>query len=78
MKAAAIKKAEGEAAGIKMISQALSSESGSSAAQQRLAEQYISEYAQMTKNANTIIVPDKPNDVSSVLATAMAIGKMNS
>merc|ERR1711998_337125 len=75
MKAAAIKKAEGEAAGIKKISDALSSEAGASAAQQRLAEQYISQYAEMSKNANTIIVPDKPNDISGVLATAMTIGK---
>lgn len=75
MKAAAIKKAEGEAQGIKMISDALSSESGASAAQQRLAEQYISQYAEMSKNANTIIVPDKPNDISGVLATAMSISK---
>jgi len=76
MKAAAIKKAEGEAEGIKMISDALSSESGATAAQQRLAEKYISQYADMSKNAKTIIVPDKPNDVSSVLATAMAVGKI--
>ena len=41
MKAAAIKKAEGEAEGIKMISDALSSDSGATAAQQRLAEVYI-------------------------------------
>jgi len=75
MKAAAIKKAEGEAEGIKKISDALSSETGASAAQQRLAEQYISQYADMSKNANTIIVPDKPNDISGVLATAMAVGK---
>ena len=75
MKAAAIKKAEGEAEGIKKISDALSSEAGASAAQQRLSEQYISQYAEMSKNANTIIVPDKPNDISGVLATAMTIGK---
>jgi len=75
MKAAAIKKAEGEAQGIKIISDALSTKTGAVAAQQRLAEQYISQYAEMSKNANTIIVPDNPNDVAGVLATAMSISK---
>ena len=56
------------------ISDTLSSGAGASAAQQRLAEQYISQYADMSKNANTIIVPDKPNDISGI-ATAMAVGK---
>ena len=31
--------------------------------------------AEMAKQANMIIVPDKPNDISGVLATAMAVGQ---
>ena len=54
---------------------ALNSNGGSAAAQQRLAESYMESTASMANNAKVIIVPDKPNDVSAVLATAMTVGK---
>ena len=41
----------------------------------RLAEQYVGELAAMAKNSNMLIVPDKPNDITGVLATAMSLGK---
>ena len=41
---------------------------------QRLAEQYIDNIGDMAKNAKLIIVPDKPNDISSVLTTALGVG----
>ena len=42
---------------------------------ERLAEQYVGELAAMAKNSNMLIVPDKPNDITGVLATAMSLGK---
>ena len=44
------------------------------AAQQRLAEQYTISISNMAKDSNVIIVPDKPSDVSSVMASAFAVG----
>ena len=40
---------------------------------QRLAEAYIKEIPAIAKQARMIVVPDKPNDVAGVVATAMAI-----
>ena len=74
-KQAAILAAEGEAEGISKVAAALNSNGGSAAAQQRLAESYMESTASMANKAKVIIVPDKPNDVSAVLATAMAVGK---
>lgn len=74
-KQAAILTAEGEAEGIRKVAEALSSTDGAAAAQQRLAESYMESTAMMANNANVIIVPDKPNDVSAILANAMALGK---
>ena len=74
-KHAAILTAEGEAEGIRKVAQALNSNGGSAAAQQRLAENYMQSTSQLANNAKVIIVPDKPNDVNSILASAMAVGK---
>ena len=40
---------------------------------QRLAEKYVGELAEMAKNSNMMIVPDRPNDLSAVVATAMGL-----
>ena len=31
----------------------------------------------VAKQSNMVIVPDRPNDISAVIATAMAVGKMD-
>jgi regulator of protease activity HflC (stomatin/prohibitin superfamily) len=72
-KDAAILKAEGEAEGIKIVSEAIGSPGGASAMQQQLAIQYLEQFGNMTAKANTIIIPDNPTDVNGVLATAMAL-----
>jgi len=69
-----IRKAEGEAEGIRLVGEALASESGSAAAQQRLAEQYVAKFSEMARESNLIIVPDKPNDITGVIASAMSVG----
>lgn len=40
---------------------------------QRLAEKYVGELAEMAKNSNMMIVPDRPNDLSAVVATALGL-----
>ena len=40
---------------------------------QQLAEKYVGELAEMAKQSKLVIVPDRPNDVSGVLATAMGV-----
>lgn len=73
-KHASILRAEGEAKGIEKVGEAVGSETGIIAMQQHLAETYLNQLADMSKNSNMVIVPDKPNDISAVLATAMSIG----
>ena len=41
---------------------------------QRIAEQYVGQLGLMARESNMIIVPDKPNDLSGVVATALSIG----
>merc|ERR1719321_2420827 len=65
--------AEANADGLRAIAAAVESPGGQSAVQQQLAQTYLSELAEMAKQANMIIVPDKPNDVNGVLATAMSL-----
>ena len=70
--------AEARAAGSKSVSEALAAPGGQAAMVQNIAEKYVGELASMARESNMIIVPDKPNDVSSVLSTAMAIGAQSS
>ena len=67
-------RAEGVATGMTTISALLQAPGGERAMVQRLAEQYCGELAGMAKASNMMIVPDKPNDVSGVLATALGMG----
>ena len=46
---------------------------GQEAMVQRLAEKYVSELAEMAKHSNVMIVPDRPNDLSAVVGTAMGL-----
>merc|ERR1711924_565676 len=46
---------------------------GKDAMVQRLSDKYVSELAEMAKQSNMVIVPDRPNDVSGVVATAMGL-----
>merc|ERR1719484_140539 len=65
--------AEATADGLRSIAAAVSAEGGQEAMVQRLAERYVGELAEMAKNSNMVIVPDRPNDLTSVVATAMGM-----
>lgn len=58
---------------LRAVAVAVSEPGGRDAVAQRLAEQYVSQLADMAKESNMIIVPDKPNDVNGVIATALGI-----
>jgi regulator of protease activity HflC (stomatin/prohibitin superfamily) len=68
-------RAEGRAEGLKAVSDALTASGGEQAMVQNIAEKYIASLSTMANTANMIIVPDKPNDVSGVVTTALALGK---
>lgn len=74
-KESAILKAEGEAEAVNKISLAIQGQGGDAAMKQRLAQQYLSEYSKMASTAQLIVVPDRPNDVSGVLTTALGLSK---
>jgi len=65
--------ASATADGLRQVALALESDGGQQAMVQRLAERYVSELAEMAKNSQMVIVPDRPNDLSGVLATALGI-----
>jgi regulator of protease activity HflC (stomatin/prohibitin superfamily) len=72
-KRAEMLRAEGEAAGIATIGEAIAAKGGKDAMAQRIAEQYVTQLADMAKNSSMMIVPDRPNDIAGVMATAMSI-----
>jgi len=65
--------AEATADGLRAIAAAVAEPGGHEAMVQRLAEKYVGELAEMAKSSNMVIVPDRPNDLSAVVATAMSL-----
>ena len=82
-----INEAEGEAAaitsvatataeGIRRVAEAIKLPGGYEAVQLRVAEQYITEFGQLAKKGNTIVLPANVADVGAMMALAMKmIGK---
>jgi len=77
-----INEAEGEASailavatataeGIRKVASAIESPGGALAVQLRVAEQYITQFGNIAKEGNTLVVPASLSDVSSMLALAM-------
>ena len=81
-----INEAEGEAAaieavaiataeGLTKVAAALSSPGGLDAMQLRVAEQYVTQFGELAKEANTLVVPANLSDVASMIALATNIAK---
>ena len=79
-----INEAEGEAAaittvatataeGIRRVAEAIEAPGGYQAVQLRVAEQYVEKLGLLARENNTMIVPANVADVSSIIATAMAV-----
>lgn len=63
--------ANATADGIARVAATVNLPGGMQAVQLRVAEQYITQFGQIAKAGNTLIVPSNLADVSSVIATAM-------
>ncbi|MBM3764088.1 MAG: paraslipin [Acidobacteria bacterium] len=70
--------AEATALGIERVAAAIQSAGGRDAVQLRVAEQWIAEFGKMAKVNNTMIVPANLADLSSMMASAMAVMKQTS
>ncbi len=83
-KQAAINKAQGEAAaiqlvadatanGVRAVAAAIGEPGGLSAANLKVAQQYIDAFANLAKQSNTLIVPSNVSDVAGLVASAMTV-----
>jgi regulator of protease activity HflC (stomatin/prohibitin superfamily) len=83
-KQAAINKAQGDATAIrvvadaqaeavKVVAQALSAEGGISAANLRIAENYVAAFGEIAKQGSTLIIPSNLSDPAAFVATAMTV-----
>lgn len=63
------------AEGIRRVAEAIAAPGGFQAVQLRVAEQYITQFGNLAKAGNTLIIPTTLSDASSFIATAMSIIK---
>lgn len=66
-------KADATAEAINKIAVALNQEGGEQAANLEVAKQYVSEFGNLAKENNTLIIPSDINNLSSMVATAMSV-----
>ncbi len=75
-RAAEIEKvAEATAKGIREIATAINEEGGINAVNLRVAEQYITEFGNLAKTANSLIIPANLADTAGIIASAMTVIK---
>jgi len=65
--------AQATSEGLEIVGRTVEQPGGRQAMVQRLAEQYIMELPAMAKHSKMMIVPDRPTDVSGVIATALSM-----
>ena len=70
--------ANATAQGIRAVAAAINDPGGRDAVQLRVAEQYISQFGQLAKTNNTMIIPTNLSDLSGMIATAMNVVKQQS
>jgi regulator of protease activity HflC (stomatin/prohibitin superfamily) len=79
-----INEAEGEAAailavaaataeGLRRVADALQTKGGTEAMQLRVAEQYITQFGELAKTSNTLVIPANAADVAAMIGTAMRV-----
>ncbi len=61
------------AEGIRKIAESLNLAGGETAANLRVAEQYIAQFGKLAKENNTMIIPSNLSDISTMVATAMTV-----
>ncbi len=65
--------ARATAEGIRAVAQAIEAPGGFEAVQFRVAEHYITQFGQLAKTANSLVIPSNLSDVASIIATAMNV-----
>uniref|UniRef100_A0A6Q2WQI1 Stomatin-like protein 2, mitochondrial n=1 Tax=Esox lucius TaxID=8010 RepID=A0A6Q2WQI1_ESOLU len=70
---AVLAKAEAKAKAIRLLSEALAEQNGNAAASLSVAEQYVSAFANLAKESNTILLPSNSGDISGMVTQAMTI-----
>jgi regulator of protease activity HflC (stomatin/prohibitin superfamily) len=65
--------AQATADGIRKIAASLSEEGGLTAANLRVAQQYIQEFGNLAKTNNTMIIPGNVADIASMVASSMSV-----
>src|SRR5687767_481214 len=73
--AAILSVAAATAEGIEKIAESIQAPGGYEAVQLRVAEQYITQFGNLAKTANTLVMPASVSDVGSMLALAMNVIK---
>jgi regulator of protease activity HflC (stomatin/prohibitin superfamily) len=70
---AILARANATAEGIRKVAEALQSPGGMEATQLRVAEQYISNFGELAKTGNTLILPANLSDVAGMISVAMNV-----
>ncbi len=65
--------AEANAKAIRVVAEALETAGGDRAASLKVAEQYVTAFAQIAKEGNTIVIPSNLSDLAGMIAGAMAV-----
>jgi regulator of protease activity HflC (stomatin/prohibitin superfamily) len=65
--------ASATAQGIREVATAIRTDGGMEAVQLRVAEQYVSQFGQIARTTNTVVVPANVSDVAGMIATAMKV-----
>jgi regulator of protease activity HflC (stomatin/prohibitin superfamily) len=72
---AIIAKADANAEAIRKIAAAIETQGGMAAMNLKVAEQYVSAFANLAKQGNTLIIPSNVADIASLIQTATTIVK---
>ena len=70
--------ARATAEGIREVASAMQMPGGTEAVQRRVAEQYITQFGNLAKTNNTMIIPATTSDIGGMIATAMQVVKKTS
>ena len=65
--------ASATAQGIREVATAIRTDGGMEAVQLRVAEQYVSQFGQLARTTNTVVVPANVSDVAGMIAAAMKV-----
>jgi regulator of protease activity HflC (stomatin/prohibitin superfamily) len=61
------------AEGLRQVASAIRTDGGIEAVQLRVAEQYVTQFGNLAKNTNTVVVPANVSDVAGMIAAAMKV-----